>query len=247
MTQRGYLLESVELYNWGNFQKWQKFSLNRHQAASAEHFTKSSNSLIAGINGSGKSTLIDGIMAVLLPFASSLNLGVTHDSESGTGGGRTIRDYVLGKFSATGGEASAEGERIYSRRSGSSAILLRFRHSTGNNKVVTIGRIFWFADYRLKEDSLCLIAHGPLSIGDRSAINLLDEKGHTFRSGTDMRRHFALKHPWIQLYDKVGTYFRSISSIFGAMTRDDLKLLNRAFYLKSVGRDRCLHSQLHAA
>ena len=82
--------------------------------------------MIAGINGSGKSTLIDGIMVSLLPFEGMVKLRVTHDIANGTGGGGSIRDYVLGKHSSTSGDLSndMEKDRVFSRKTGFSAVLL---------------------------------------------------------------------------------------------------------------------------
>ena len=74
MLENGFSMSKVEVYNWGNFQGYQKFNL-RSENTMPGLFSEPPTSAILGVNGSGKSTLIDGIMIALLPFEKSLKLG----------------------------------------------------------------------------------------------------------------------------------------------------------------------------
>lgn len=234
MMEQGYTLQCAEFYNWGNFQGWQTLNFTGEDNIPGSLFNTSPNALIAGLNGSGKSTLIDGIMVSLLPFEAAVHLGVTHDSEVGSGGGRSIRDYVLGKYSSTGDEQIDDNSQIYSRSSGTSIIVLVFQHNADSGRVLSIGRLWWYANRKIKEESVCFIAQEALSIANPNCGNLLDENGRPFTSARQFKSGMLARNDRVQTYIKVGAYFQALSSTFGDMSRDDLKLLNRAFYMKSV-------------
>lgn len=233
--QQGYSLYQMELLNWGNFHHWQKINLTSGENTLGPLLDGTQNSLIAGINGSGKSTLIDGIMVVLLPFERKTHLGVTHDYESGAGGGRSIKDYILGKFSATSKDSDSEGQEIYSRESGISALVLKLKHNQ-TQKIVTLGRIWWYSHFKIKNDPLFFIAHKLLSIGEKNTNNLLDQDGQLYKSSRLFRNGMAQRNLSLQIFDKASAYFQSLSHIFGDVTKDDLRLLNKAFYIKSVSQ-----------
>src|ERR1041385_1908015 len=110
----GFDLQRIELNNWGNFQGWQYAHVSRPPSVS--HDKKGHiNALLVGINGAGKSTIIDGVIVTLLPYEGALKLGVTHDLEKGSAGGRDVESYVLGKFGSTGGRSDFEPKDVYSR------------------------------------------------------------------------------------------------------------------------------------
>lgn len=234
----GFSLLRMEINNWGNFHGWNRLDfLKDEENYLGPLFSGAMHSMIAGINGSGKSTLIDAIMVALLPFESSIRLGVTHDHEAGGGGGRKIKDYVLGKFSSSDGTIDTKLESIYGRQMGTSIVLLTFKHNTDPSRLITIGRVWWYQGYKVKNDSLLFLAHENLSIGKTEGKhNLADESGNPFNSARAFKKGMNAKGLKIQIFDKNKSYFQNLSLVFGNISKDDLKLLNRAFYVKSIGQ-----------
>ncbi len=227
MLDQGYSLVRVELSNWGNFHGYQKFDL-RSTDAMPGLLAPPSASAILGINGSGKSTLIDALMITLLPFENSLKLGMTNDVESGSSGGRTIRDYVLGKHSATNGSGGNPISGAHGRSQGCSIVLLQFQHNRTPSKQITIGRIWWYQNQVVSESQVAFIAYEPISIAQ------LCREGKTPRSGKDLRLHVKENLPQLQTFETMQSYFTALSGSLGQISRDDLKILNRAFYVKSI-------------
>jgi len=237
----GFLLSKLEIYNWGNFHGWQKFDLTGEDSFMGALLSSRPHSMICGINGSGKSTLIDAIMVILLPFEGSTKLGVTHDHESGSSGGRKVNDYVMGKYSSYVGDSDQVTalDSIYGRQAGTSIIMLTFRHRGDPKRVITVGRLWWYQNYKVKNQNILFLAHENLSIGksdNNSKNHLGDQDGKPFASAGEFKKGMREKNLHIQIFDKNQAYFQSLSLVFGDLKKDDLKLLNQAFYVKSIGQ-----------
>ncbi len=226
MLDNGFFLKNFEMHNWGNFSGYQKFTVRGQGFGSL--FSEPSSSAILGVNGSGKSTLIDGFMIVLLPFEKSLKLGVTNDVETGTSGGRSIKDYVLGKYAAMGSLSEAKHEEVYSRKTGCSILLLNFGHASVADRQLSVGRIWWYREGRVLDNSVFFIAHKDLSITD------LCLKGDVPTSAKSFKEEVLKKIPRFEIYETAEAYFSSLSVCLGGLKKEDLKLLNRAFYVKSI-------------
>jgi uncharacterized protein YPO0396 len=228
MLDNGYSLLRVELLNWGNFHGLQKFQL-RSEHDDGPLFTAPSASAILGVNGSGKSTLIDALMIALLPFEGSLKLGVTNDVESGSAGGRTVRDYVLGKHSSTAGREASLASSM-GRKDGCSIVLLVFQHNRVKTKTISIGRIWWYQNYVVSDSQLAFLAYDKLS------IQLLCSEGKSPKGPKFFKQHGKEKLAHVQIFETMHAYFAAVSGSFGKISRDDLKILNRAFYVKSISQ-----------
>lgn len=226
MLENGYSLARVELLNWGNFHGYQKFSLYE-PGENGPLFSPHPASAILGINGSGKSTLIDALMVVLLPFEGSIRLGVTNDVEMGVGGGRTIRDYVLGKHSSNS-SVSADLGAIFGRKEGCAFVLLSFVHNRHPQRALTLGRAWWYQNHRVSETQLAFLAY------DRLGLQELCPGGKTPANTKVFRQHMKTERPAVQLFDTMNSYFTAASQALGRISRDDLKILNRAFFVKSI-------------
>jgi uncharacterized protein YPO0396 len=226
MLDNGYSLTRVELLNWGNFHGYQKLSLYETSTA-GPLFQSQPASAILGVNGSGKSTLIDALMIALLPFEGSLKLGVTNDAEGGGSGGRTTRDYVLGKHSSSGGQTAAP-ETIFGRKDGCSIVLLRFAHNRHADRVLTLGRIWWFQNFKVSDTQLAFLSYENLGLHELCA------DGKTPPTAKQFRQHLRSTRPSVQLFETMQSYFSALSQALGRISRDDLKILNRAFFVKSI-------------
>lgn len=229
MLDSGYSLSRVEVVNWGNFYGYQKFQL-KDIRGDGLLFSPPASSAILGINGSGKSTLIDGIMITMLPFENSLKLGVTNDMEAGSGGGRTIKDYVLGKHSSTHSNIGTHIQSGYGRKEGCSVFMLVFQHNRNVNKFITLGRIWWYQNYQVSDTHLAFIGYDPLSVDQIFFQNESPKNPKVFKS------HMKEQFPHVQIYDVMQNYFSALSSSFGHISKEDLKILNRAFYVKSISQ-----------
>lgn len=229
MLDQGYSIEAIEMLNWGNFHGLQKVNL-RSQQQDGLLFSSPPASAIIGINGSGKSTLIDGLMMALLPFENSLKLGVTNDVEGGSSGGRTIRDYVLGKFSSSGEDIANNLENIYGRKDGCSIFLVRLRHNHDPDRVLVFGRCWWYQNFRVHDNQLAFIHYENLT------IEQLCENRVPPRNIRSFREFQKSSLPSLQVFDTMSNYFMSLSSALGSLNKDDLKILNRAFYVKSISQ-----------
>ncbi len=229
MLDNGYSLAKIELLNWGNFHGYQKFNLKNDQGF-GPLFSPPPASAILGINGSGKSTLIDGIMMTLLPFEKSLKLGVTNDAETGSGGGRSIKDYVLGKFASTDDGQSANLGKIYGRSEGCSIFFLVFQHNRFPDRLLSVGRIWWFQSHRVMDSNLGFIRYQDLSMAELCAKEQVPRGPKQFKDSAK-----ALPFP-LQIFESAESYFTALSGSLGQISRDDLKILNRAFYVKSISQ-----------
>ncbi|MCM2281064.1 MAG: AAA family ATPase [Bdellovibrionaceae bacterium] len=226
MLDNGYSLARVELLNWGNFHGYQKFSLHE-PATDGLLFAPHPASAILGVNGSGKSTLIDALMVALLPFEGSIKLGVTNDVEAGAGGGRTIRDYVLGKHSSNSSVVS-DPEAIFGRKEGCAFVVLNFVHNRHPGRVLTLGRAWWFQNYKVSETQLAFVSY------DRHGVQDFCPGGKTPATVKAFRQYVKTELPSVQIFETMQNYFTTLSQALGRVSRDDFKILNRAFFVKSI-------------
>lgn len=226
MITNGYSLIQMEIVNWGNFHGYQKFNLRRSGEGEGL-FAAPQASAILGVNGSGKTTLIDALMITLLPFENSVKLGVTNDYESGAGGGRTIKDYVLGKFSSSQ-DGQADPKSVYNREKGCSTLLLRFQHNSDSKRYLTLGRLWWYSNYKVSDTQLGLLCFDSLTMADLCPEERIPKSAKAFKA------NMKASSSGIQIYETMQSYFTALSGALGGVSRNDLKLLNRAFYVKSI-------------
>jgi uncharacterized protein YPO0396 len=229
MLDNGYALMRFEILNWGNFHGYQRFNL-RSSEVEGPLFAPPSACAILGVNGSGKSTLIDAMMIALLPFEGSVKLGVTNDVETGSAGGRTVRDYVLGKHSSTTGRDGGTLAGSMGRRDGCSMVLLTFRHNRNKDRCITIGRCWWYSNFVVSDTQIAFLSYNDVSIAQ------FCPNGKTPRAPKIFRQHCKDLLPQVQIFDTMQTYFAALSGSFGKISRDDLRIFNRAFYVKSISQ-----------
>lgn len=232
----GYELHRLETFNWGNFQGYQSIDLSKNSEAIGplSFLNPQKAAVFSGINGAGKTTLIDPIFCILMPFQNKVNLGVIADAEKSQkrGSGRSVADYVLGKHSASDEENPSDPGRYYSRKTGMSAVLLVFCHRETGKKV-TLARLWWYSDYRLKEDQGFLLIHGEGSIQDPQHINVLKDEGQFFESASSFRKGMKAKGRFVEV-SSTPTEFLQIASRVLNYNPEDIILLNKAFYIKSI-------------
>jgi uncharacterized protein YPO0396 len=227
MLDNGFTLHRIEMLNWGNFHGYQVLDLYQG-SDDGPLYQPASHSAILGINGSGKSTIIDGLMMCLLPFERHLKLGVTNDVEYGGSGGRSVRDYILGKFASGDTTTGQSKSGSFGRQEGCSIFLLHFQHNRKVNKTLTLGRIWWYSNHVVQDTQYGFIAQRKISIQDLCVDQIAPKNAKEFRESIKRTKND------VQIFDSMGTYFQSLCSSLGNITKDDLKILNRAFYVKSI-------------
>jgi len=226
MLTTGHTLVRIELLNWGNFHGLHTIDLYP-ESVLGPLLAPPPASAILGVNGSGKSTIIDGVMIILLPFENILKLGVTNDYEKGSGGGRRVEDYVLGKFASTGGEGAKDLSLIYNRQNGLSLFQLTFRHNERNDSFMTVGAAWWYNNYKVG-NRLFYTSQSDTKIKDICPGDQLPKNAKIFKE------IFHIKGMNPQCFDTAQSYFTILSTLLGGVSKDDLKLFNRAFYVKSI-------------
>lgn len=225
MMSQGQTLVRIELYNWGNFSGLHTVELYP-KGASGPLLAPPPASAILGVNGSGKSTIIDGIMIVLLPFEQVLKLGVTNDYEKGSGGGRRGEDYVLGKFASSDG-STKDLASVYNRQNGVSLFQLTFQHNEKSDSFITVGAVWWYNNYKVSNRHF-YTTQSDLSIKDICPNGVLPKNIKVFKD------NFLPIGFNPQTFDTAQSYFTILSTLLGGVSKDDLKLFNRAFYVKSI-------------
>lgn len=232
----GFRLQRMEIYNWGNFQDLQVVDFASDETAFGPLVKLKNNAIVAGINGAGKTTLMDAYFLTLLPYENRLRLGVVADSDKGASrgaGGRNAASYVLGKHSAGGKRGGVNPADLYSRKTDMSAVLLIFKHN-GTGKFVSVGRLWWYSDWVVKEDRGYIVAQEELSINNPNLTNLLDQSGHPFGSAKQFRKGMKTKGAKVDTPETGRDYFQTYRTHLGNITEEDIILLNKAFYLKSI-------------
>ncbi len=227
MLEKGHSLIRVEMLNWGNFTGYQQ-AVFREQVNLGPLFSPPPASTILGVNGSGKSTLIDGIMIALLPFDNLLKLGVTNDYEKGASGGRSMTDYVLGKFASTTGKENKNLSNVYNRESGCSVLQLCLQNNHSTESYISAGLIWWYSNYQI-QDRLLYITQKNMRIEDYCGTSM-----NLPRNGKKFKESLLAKYPSAQPFDTAQAYFSTLSTLLGGITKEDLKIFNRAFYVKSI-------------
>ena len=143
-SEAGFRLLSVEIYNWGTF--------DRYVCGISP---QGSTTLLTGANGSGKTTYVDAILTLLVPERKKRH----YNQSSGSTGKneRTEESYVLGEY----GDIEEEGrsgkvtQRLRENRQETYSILLAvFRNE---DQYVTLAQTRWFAGSELRRSYL--IAH----------------------------------------------------------------------------------------
>jgi uncharacterized protein YPO0396 len=229
----GYSLVRAEVYNWGNFSGWHRLNLMQLSLINKSPFHR--NSMMAGENGSGKSTWMDGIMCMLFPFSTSLKMGVVDNTEDNSSGGRKIGDYVLGKYGAntSGEDSTLDLTKVYGRKTGISAFLIHFQHNSDPSKKVTVGRVWWFSDYKLKPNDHFFMAPGDVSIADPNKDNILIENSLP-KNPKELKAVLDNKVVGSKTFDQAKDYFSEFSQTFGGVSKEDLKLLMKAATVKKI-------------
>ena len=145
----GMRLHTVEVLNWGTFDK-RVWSLHLDGA----------NGLLTGDIGSGKSTFVDAITTLLVP-AHRIAYNKAAGAEAKE---RDLRSYVLGHYKSERGETGLSARAVALRDTNSCSVILgRFRND-GFGEDVTLAQVFHFRERDGQPVRFYVVASAALGI-----------------------------------------------------------------------------------
>ncbi|MCP4415109.1 MAG: hypothetical protein GY805_00705 [Chloroflexi bacterium] len=207
-SRTGYRLHTLELYNWGTFDK----QIWRIQPGG-------DTALLTGENGSGKSTLVDALLTLLVP-----NIKRNYNQAAATGKReRNEASYVRGAY---GRLQSGEGYNAhiqYLRDKDKYSVLLAHFHNDGYQQDITLVQIFWHTDSLKK---FHVVATRALAIQD-------DFIG--FETIKELKKRLrGMKGVTVE--DQFNRYSRQFRKLFGLRSDKALDLFNQTVTIKEIGQ-----------
>ena len=207
----GVRLDTVEVVNWGTFDKqiW-PFHLG------------GDNALLTGDIGSGKSTLVDAITSLLVPIQKvAFNKAAGAEAKE-----RDPRSYVLGHYKSERGDAGLSAKPVALRDRGTySVILARFRNES-LGETVTLAQVFWFRDTQGQPARFYVVADKALSIAEH--FSGFGKEINTLRKRLRKQNH-------VELFDSFPQYGAAFRRRFGIESEQALDLFHQTVSMKAVG------------
>ncbi|MCF6281430.1 MAG: hypothetical protein L3J28_04330 [Candidatus Polarisedimenticolaceae bacterium] len=202
-----YIIEELEIYNWGPFS-------GRHRA-----YIDSRGSAIIGQTGSGKTTLVDAIMT-LIAARPLYNLASTGGHESD----RDLVSYIRG----VSGEGNESGDNAHIARNGSTVTALAARFSNGEQQV-TLTALFW-----LDGSSSSMTDLKRLWLFSRDAEHEISHWLALHREGGARAvKQFVREQSNTTIHDSKKAYLAQLQRFF-EVGKNAFALLNRAAGLKQL-------------
>jgi uncharacterized protein YPO0396 len=206
----GFRLASLEVLNWGTFDKrvW-RYPLDGR------------NGLLTGDIGSGKSTLVDAITTLLVPAQRvAYNKAAGADARE-----RSLRSYVLGHYKSERNEVTGSTRPVALRDAASHSVILAVFCNEGYDQAVTLAQVFWLKDPQGQPARLFVAAERALAIaGDFSGF------------GTDIGAlRKKLRAAGCELFDSFPPYGAWFRRRFGIEHEQALELFHQTVSMKSVG------------
>lgn len=208
----GFRLRSVELYNWGTFDRhiWHLDLMG-------------GNGLLTGQNGAGKSTLVDAITTLLVQ-ANRINYNKAGQADRDE---RDLRSYVLGTYKSERAATGGGTKPVSLRQAGKtySVILGRF-HNAGFEETVTLAQVFWFREPHGQPERFFVVGESALTIA-----------GHFTGFGSDINglRKGLRKLPGVALHDGYRPYSADFRRRFGIAGEQAIDLFLQTVSMKTVG------------
>lgn len=206
----GFRLQSVELYNWGTWDK-KYFVFN----------LQGENSLLTGETGSGKSTLVDAITTLLVPQAE-ISYNKAADAKRSE---RNLRTYIRGNYRSASSENSGEKEAVYLRSKNFYTIISARFFNKEANLHVTLCQIMYLANDQQASVKIIYIATQK----DISISKELNGLGSNHR---DIKKHLAKLG--INTFSSFKDYRNEFMRLLGIGDVQALSLFSHAISMKEV-------------
>ena len=206
----GMRLVSIEVLNWGTFDKrvW-RLSLDGQ------------NALLTGDIGSGKSTFVDAITTLLVP-ANRIAYNKAAGAEARE---RDLRSYVLGYYKSERGEAGLSSRPVALRNLDTYAVILGHFRNEGFGQDVTLAQVFHFRDREGQPARFYVVADRHLSIAEH------------FRVHGDIAalRKRLRKEARTEMFDAFPAYGAAFRRRFGIENEQALDLFHQTVSMKQIG------------
>ncbi len=206
----GFRLESLELLNWGTFDR----RIWKLEAGGA-------NTLLTGDIGSGKSTLVDAVSTLLVPPQR-----LAYNKAAGAGAReRSLRSYVLGHYKSERGESDISSRAVALRDQNSYSVILGVFGNEGYGQRCTLAQVFWVRDQG-QPARFYIFANRELDIAS-------DFSGF----GPDIAelRKRLRSTAGVEVFETFPAYSAAWRRVFGIENEQALELFNQTVSMKSVG------------
>ncbi len=212
-----YIIEQLEIYNWGPFSGLHRAEIDPHGSA------------IIGQTGSGKTTLVDALMT-LVAARPLYNLASTGGHESD----RDLISYIRG----VSGEGNESGDNAHIARGGSTVTAVGARFTAGKQHVSLTG-LFWLDGSSSSMSDLKRLwifsRNSELGIGDWLELHR--------EGGARAVKRFAREQSNIRPHDSKKAYLAQLRRFF-EVGENAFSLLNRAAGLKQLNSIDALFREL---
>ncbi|MBL3526361.1 MAG: hypothetical protein JMN27_08065 [gamma proteobacterium endosymbiont of Lamellibrachia anaximandri] len=212
-----YIIEQLEVYNWGPFSGLHRAEIDPHGSA------------IIGQTGSGKTTLVDALMT-LVAARPLYNLASTGGHESD----RDLVSYIRG----VSGEGNESGDNAHIARSGSTVTAVGVRFTDGGQYVSLTG-LFWLDGSSSSMSDLKRLwifsRNSELGIGDWLELHR--------EGGARAVKRFGREQSNLHTHDSKKAYLAQLRRFF-EVGENAFSLLNRAAGLKQLNSIDALFREL---
>lgn len=213
ITEGGFRLQYVELYNWGTFGGNKAFRLD----------AGGKTSLLTGANGSGKTTIIDALLTLLVPHHKRF---YNQSSGADSRRERSEESYFFGHYGRTFSdeEARSKTEQLRHKNDGAYSVLLAHFRNEARQQDVTLVQLRWYSDGMKRA---YVFSPHALSVEEHFGKGSFDTKGQWKK---DLKSRFIKTDVW----DAFAPYERAFSDAFG-LKENALSLFNQTVGIKVLG------------
>ncbi len=212
-TKVGYRLESMEVLNWGTFDKkvW-KIEPNGHTA------------LLTGDVGSGKSTLVDAITCLIVPHDKI----IFNKSAGAERKERSLASYIKGEYKNVKNSDMSSREKAVSLRYNSKehttfSVLIANFSNKGYNSVIALAQVFWIENGKVKK---------LLLIREKEKLSI-QEHFSDIKNPKDLRKNIkSLSN--LEIFDSFSSYSQKFRHLFGMNSKQAIDLFYQTVSMKSV-------------
>lgn len=206
----GFRLWSMEVLNWGTFDKkiW-------------EIGPKGHNALLTGDIGSGKSTLVDALTCLLVPYKK-----ITFNKAAGAEGKeRDLASYVKGEFKKEKEETTKTARKVHIRPNNDTyTVIIGTFKNEGYNETVCLVHVYWVGKDN-KIEKLFVISSTPLTVKEHFS---------QFADIPDLKKRLR-NSLGIQLFnDNFTQYSEHFRRLFGMNSEKAIDLFNQTVSMKAV-------------
>ena len=212
-SEGGYRLRSLEIYNWGTFNK-KVYTLKANGRTS----------LLTGANGSGKTTLIDALLTLLVPSNKRFynqSSGAEFKKE------RDELSYFWGYHGKTYSDLDerSKTEQLRSKTDNPYSVLLACFQNTSTMHSITLVQVRWFSNVGLQK--VFIVAPHQLNIDEHFGKGHFDAKG-------EWKKKLVKQFPRTDIFSSFKDYAARFSDLFG-LKEKALSLFNQTVGIKVLG------------